>query len=433
MSYWTDALSTGLRTDSGTNSEVVVTQSANGASNKTNELNQQAAEVADFANPMEDLTNLKVRFLAVLNHEIRTPLSGIMGMTDLLLETRLDDEQREYVSAARSCAETLFEVLNATLEYSALSSGRVRLEDAEFHVAETIGTALAEHQFKADAKGVRLTTVIDAGVPKIVVGDALRVRQVLSHLISNGIKFTPQGEVEVRVSPGPVADNGQGPAANKKMTLQFRVRDTGIGIAADQLAHIFDSFRQLDSGLSRSYAGLGLGLALVEKLTTLMHGSIRAESTVGQGSSFFVDLPFQLSELHMPGEHAAETVDSAAARILLVEDNEVAQRIFSHVLRRGKYLVECSTSGQDAIRAASRRTYDLILMDLQMPGMNGIDTTLKLRTIPGYENIPVIALTANSAEEHRVLAQEAGMQGYLVKPIPSDRLLASVAHFLRKS
>jgi CheY-like chemotaxis protein len=320
----------------------------------------------------------------------------------------------------------LFEVLNATLEYSALSSGRVRLEDAEFHIAEVMGAALAEHQFKADAKGVRLVTVIEAGVPEILVGDALRVRQILSHLLSNGIKFTPQGEVEVKVSPGPVAEG--------KMTLRFRVRDTGIGIAADQLAHIFDSFRQLDSGLSRSYAGLGLGLALVEKLTTLMHGSIRAESTVGQGSSFFVDLPFQLSELHMPNVHPTETVDSVVtARILLVEDNEVAQRIFSHVLRRGKYLVECANSGLDAIRAATRRTYDLILMDLQMPGMNGIDTTLKLRAIPGYETVPIIALTANSAEEHRVLAQEAGMQGYLVKPIPSDELLASISHFLRKS
>jgi CheY-like chemotaxis protein len=426
MSHWADALSMGFSMDPSTNREVVSEPNPNGAPSKSSESRQHAGQIANIAASIEDLTNLKVRFLAVLNHEIRTPLSGIMGMTDLLLETRLDDEQREYVSAARSCAETLFEVLNATLEYSALSSGRVRLEDAEFHIAEVMGAALAEHQFKADAKGVRLVTVIEAGVPEILVGDALRVRQILSHLLSNGIKFTPQGEVEVKVSPGPVAEG--------KMTLRFRVRDTGIGIAADQLAHIFDSFRQLDSGLSRSYAGLGLGLALVEKLTTLMHGSIRAESTVGQGSSFFVDLPFQLSELHMPNVHPTETVDSVVtARILLVEDNEVAQRIFSHVLRRGKYLVECANSGLDAIRAATRRTYDLILMDLQMPGMNGIDTTLKLRAIPGYETVPIIALTANSAEEHRVLAQEAGMQGYLVKPIPSDELLASISHFLRKS
>lgn len=373
----------------------------------------------------DDFSALKVRFLAVLNHEIRTPLSGIMGMTDLLLETKLDEEQREYVAAARSCAETLFEVLNATLEYSALSSGRVRLEESECHVAEVVSSAIAEHQFKADSKGLRLFSTIDPGVPDIVLGDALRLRQILSHLISNGVKFTPQGEVEVRV----VAVQISGSTAK----LRFHVRDTGIGIPADQLAHIFDSFRQLDNGLSRAYSGLGLGLALVERLSTLMGGRISAESTGGQGSTFTVDLPFRLSEVHAVFSAANEQSEaSSAARILLVEDNEVAQRIFSHVLRRGNYLVECAGSGTDAIRAASRRRYDLILMDLQMPGVNGIDAARQIRALPGNEATPIIALTANSAEEHRRLCIESGMQGFLTKPIPSEELLAAVAQILVK-
>lgn len=371
---------------------------------------------------LEELTNLKVRFLAVLNHEIRTPLSGIMGMTDLLLETKLDEEQREYVSAARSCAETLFEVLNATLEYSALSSGRVRLEDAEFHVSEVIHAALAEHQFKADSKGLRLTFSTDPGIPDTVVGDALRLRQILSHLISNGIKFTPQGEVRVHIHP---VSSGNG-----QVRLRFSVQDTGIGIAAEQLAHIFDSFRQLETGLSRTYSGLGLGLALVETLTNLMRGRIWAESTIGQGSTFFVEVPFQVND-SVPAIPAQETPAQTNARILLVEDNDVAQRIFTHVLRRGQYLVECAKSGMDAIRATQGRRYDLILMDLQMPGLNGIDTTKAIRNLPGYESTPIIALTANSAEEHRTMALEAGMQGFLVKPIPSEELLASIAQYLR--
>lgn len=375
---------------------------------------------------MEELATLKVRFLAVLNHEIRTPLSGIMGMTDLLLETKLDEEQKEYVSAARSCAETLFEVLNATLEYSALSSGKVRLEDAEFHVAEVVGAAVAEHQFKADQKGLRLFSVIDPKLPETIVGDAMRVRQILAHLISNAIKFTPQGEVELKVSFTSMLDG--------KAYVRFAVRDTGIGVAADQLAHIFDSFRQLDSGLSRAYAGLGLGLALVEKLTVLMSGRIWAESTVGEGSTFYVEMPFAVTEMHGTVQQPQEVVEAnGSARILLVEDNEVAQRIFSHVLRRGKYLVECAGSGADALRAVRGRRYDLILMDLQMPGMNGIDTTCNIREVPGYRSTPIIALTANTAEEHRRHALESGMQGFLVKPIPSEELLTAVAQFLRQA
>ena len=403
-----------------------VTQRIGLAAEARGEVSSPAPEPGDPYNAVEELTNLKHHFLAVLNHEIRTPLSGIIGMTDLLLETTLDDEQKEYVSSARSCAETLFEVLNATLEYSALSSGRVRMEVEEFHVAEVIQAAIVEHQFKADCKSLRLIADIEDTVPETISGDALRLRQIVSHLISNGIKFTPQGSVQVKV--------GAVSTGNPELRLRFEVHDTGIGIAAEQLATIFDSFRQLDTGLSRSYSGLGLGLALVEKLTTLMNGRIWAESTVGRGSSFFVELPFLLPEAQSTAGWSApeEEAPAPAARILLVDDNEVAQRIFSHVLRRGHYLVECASSGRDAIQAASHRRYDLILMDLQMPGVDGLEATRAIRDLRGYKEVPIIALTANSAQEHRHMCFENGMQGFLVKPVPSEELLGVVAQALLK-
>jgi CheY-like chemotaxis protein len=381
------------------------------------------------APPRDDLANIKGRFLAVLNHEIRTPLSGIMGMTDLLMETSLTDEQREYVSAARACAETLFEVLNATLEYSALSGGRVELECAEFHVQDVVQAAVAEHQFRAETKGLRLYATFEEGLPETIYGDALRLRQLLSHLISNGVKFTPSGEVEVRLSTVSMSE--------QSARLRFQVRDTGIGIAKEQLSHIFDSFRQIDSGLARNYSGLGLGLALVEKLAGLMKGSLRAESVIGQGSSFFVECEFPRGECG--GTMAASTtlaeaepVTQAEGHILLVEDNEVAQRIYRHVLSRGNYQVDCAASGAEAMRMAHRHQYDLVLMDLQMPGVDGIEAAKGLRGISGYEETPILALTANAADEHRRLCLESGMQGFLTKPLPSEELLASVAHFLRK-
>lgn len=343
-----------------------------------------------------------------------------MGMTDLLLETSLDEEQREYVAAARSCAETLFDVLNATLDYSALTSGRVTLEQGEFHLVEVVSAALAEHKFQAESKGLHLHWRFEGRVPETIVGDALRLRQVLSHLISNAVKFTNAGEVELAIA---AVSRQPGMAA-----LEFRVRDTGIGIPPSHLEGIFDSFRQVDSGLARRYSGLGLGLALAERLTHLMGGQIRAESELGKGTTFVARVEFPLPE--DSEDHAAADAATGPRRILLVEDNEVAQRIFSHVLRRGNYTVEWAASGDAALSAAEHATYDLILMDLQMPGRDGIETTKAIREIPSYRETPIIALTANSADEHRRMCMDVGMQGFLLKPIPSDELLTAVSRYL---
>jgi signal transduction histidine kinase len=264
--------------------------------------------------PKDELDQLKGLFLASLNHEIRTPLSGIIGMADLLLETVLDEEQREYVSAARLCAESLFEILNAALEISSLEAGSFKLEDSEFALREMIDAAIDHHVMRAESKGLRLFSTLEPGLPETVIGDAPRIRELLGYLLGNAIKFTHAGTVEMRVS----VQQGE---------LLLEVRDTGIGIPADRLDAIFESFHQVDNGLSRSYPGLGLGLALTRKLTLLMKGRVEVASQQGRGSTFTVRLP-----LRRPAEpvfeaqpQPARTVGSAGPLILAVEDNPDAR------------------------------------------------------------------------------------------------------------
>jgi CheY-like chemotaxis protein len=364
------------------------------------------------------LDHLKGLFLASLTHEIRTPLSGILGMADLLLETRLDEEQREYVSAARLCAENLFEILNAALEYSALEAGQVSLDESEFSVKETLDAALNPSLPRAQAKNIRLFSTLEAGLPETLIGDAPRVRELLAHLIGNAVKFTHAGTVELRVS----VDRSRGP------WLVLEVRDTGIGIPAERLGAIFESFHQVESGLSRPYPGLGLGLALARKLAALMGGEITVQSGAGAGSTFTVRLP-----LRQPVAEPAPTPfkPGAGPVILVVEDNPVNLTVLRHTLERRQVTVDCADSGRAAIELASHRRYDIVLMDLQMPEMDGLKATSLIRRIPGYETVPILALTATTSDDLRERCRHAGMQAFLSKPIEAAELWSAIAKFLK--
>ena len=372
-----------------------------------------------------ELQRLQSEFLASLNHEIRTPLSGIIGMTDLLLETHLDDQQREYLGAARVCAEELLELLSCALEYSALSVGSLILTESEFNLAELLKGVLAEALPRAQVKGLKLIARLEQNLPGLVVGDSVRLRQVLRHLIGNAIKFTAQGEVEVTIAGSP-------PALGRFM-LAVTVRDTGIGMAPEQLQVVFQPFRRVENGLARKYSGLGLGLAVVDELLRLMQGQIAVESQAGAGSVLSLRVPLRIPD-EIPAQGAAKEPASAARphRILLVEDNPVAQQIAAHILLRGPNQIDQVSSGEAALEAALRTHYDLILLDLQMPGMDGFETMQRLRGLPAYSEVPVIALTAHHTDEYRTRCRQLGMQAFLSKPVRPDELLATVARHLNQ-
>ena len=366
----------------------------------------------------DQLSELKGQFLTSLNHEIRTPLSGILGMSDLLLETSLSDEQKEYVGATRLCAENLLEILNVTLEFSALSANHLHLEEAEFSMRETLAGLVSEFAFKAESKDVRLRHNFDRNLPSAVVGDAVRLRQLIWHLLGNAVKFTQRGEVEVSAWAGRPSEGG--------VPITIAVRDTGIGIRPDQLGSIFESFRQLETGLARNFKGLGLGLAVAQKLAVLLGGAVTVESELGRGSTFTVQVP-----LRLPADFARNLdTDSARGRVLVVDDDEIARTIVRHVLGRRALDVDCVGDGPAAINAAARSQYDLILMDLQMPGMDGFQTAHGLRELAGYSETPIVAVTANCSNDYRNLCVKHGMQGFLSKPVQSRELVQAVEKFL---
>ncbi|MBZ2186649.1 MAG: response regulator [Bryobacter sp.] len=370
---------------------------------------------------MEEILNLdriKHHFLAALNHEVRTPLSGILGMTTLLEQSNLSPGQLEYVQLTRACAEELYSSLSSALEFAALAAGNCQLGESDFLLLGAIESVAAHWLVKARQKGLTFLLELAEDVPESASGDEIRLRKVLDYLLSNAIKFTDRGEVELSVRVSGTAHLAA------PFQLHVSVRDTGIGLDSDQITRVFESFEQLDSGLSRRYSGLGLGLTIARGLTRILGGELQVSSTPGKGSVFSFSIPLQHSSLDAP------VLALKQRKILVVDDNDAARRIADAYLKRDGFHATLAASGFQALEFASKNHYDLILMDLQMPGLDGIETTSRLRGLSGYEHTPVLALTASSGDEWRQLCLSKGIQAYLPKPVDSDLLLRTIRQLL---